>query len=167
VLYYRRKYIGGDYVNFSFDWQYVSHGTPYVTLAELGISFNTPSIDLLEKPKKIDVGFDKANLVIGFKAHDESSFSKGYDFAPRIKSEWVRIGCKDFIRELTKLTNISFKPAKKFVAQKDEQSNIVFISLKDHMVDGRDTESARDLEHQTSSHAPRPDTDERGDEYAL
>lgn len=39
-------------MKFNFDWNCVAAGAPYITISELALGFNLPSISLLGIPKK-------------------------------------------------------------------------------------------------------------------
>jgi hypothetical protein len=114
-------------LGYNFNWSAVSGGAPYVTLSTLGLAFNSVSIEKLGCPDKIIVGFDEEKCVIGIKAYNNSMDIKSYDFADRKKNGWIRIGCRDFMKYLESLTNMSFSPAKKYVAQYDEVEKILLV----------------------------------------
>ncbi len=116
-------------MNFNFDWNCVSSGAPYITISDYALGFNTPSISLLGNPEEVIVGFDAQNMVIGVKKYDGKKNAKSYKFYSRVKNGWVRIGCKDFVKYLSSLTGMVFKPAKRYVAQYDPETQILYISL--------------------------------------
>lgn len=116
-------------MNFNFDWDYVAAGAPYITISELALGFNLPSISMLGNPESVNIGFDDKNMVIGIKKSDDMNDGKSYKFYSRIKNGWVRVGCKDFIKQLTNLTGISFSPAKRYLAKYDEEDKILYISV--------------------------------------
>ena len=98
-------------MKFNFDWNYVAAGAPYITISELALGFNTPSVSLLGNPEEVVVGFDEQTLTIGVKKYDGNENVKAYKFYSRMKNGWVRIGCKDFIKYLSTLTGLQFSPA--------------------------------------------------------
>lgn len=114
-------------MSYNFNWSAVSGGAPYVTLSSLGLAFNSVSIEKLGCPEKIIVGFDEGKCVIGIKRYNNETNIKAYDFADRKKNGWIRIGCRDFMKYLESLTNMSFSPAKKYVAQYDEIEKILIV----------------------------------------
>lgn len=119
-----------DYMSFNFDWNYVSAGAPYVTISELGLAFNTPAISLLNNPAEVVIGFDEKELAIGVKDANGMSEIKPYKFYSRLNHGWIRIGCKDFIKYLSTITGNHFSPAKKYVAQFDQEGKVLYIVLK-------------------------------------
>lgn len=122
-------------MDFNFDWNYVSAGAPYVTVSELGLAFNTPSISLLGNPEDVVVGFDESQMVIGVKDAKSMTDVKSYKFYSRIRTGWVRIGCKDFVKYLSAISGIQFSPAKKFVARYDKEKQILYIIINEKEVE--------------------------------
>lgn len=122
-------------MKFNFDWNYISAGAPYVTISELGLAFNTPSISLLGNPEDVVVGFDVNQMTIGIKDATGLSDVKSYKFFSRIRSGWVRIGCKDFVKYLSAISGIQFSPAKKFVARFDKEEQILYITVDEKEVE--------------------------------
>lgn len=117
---------------FDFNWNAVSGGAPYVTISTISIAFNSVSIDKLDNPEKVIVGFDEKQCAIGVKAYAGEPNIKPYDFAKRVKNGWVRIGCRDFIKYLSALTSIEFYPAKKYVARYDAKERVLFILVNEN-----------------------------------
>lgn len=116
-------------MKYNFNWSAVSGGAPYITISSLGIAFNNVSIDKLNSPEKILVGFDEENCVIGIKAYNGEQGLKPYEFASRVKNGWIRIGCKDFIKYLQSITGIDFTTSKKYVAQYDSETRILTVEV--------------------------------------
>ena len=54
-------------MKFNFDWNCVAAGAPYITISELALGFNLPSISLLGNPEEVVVGFDEKTMTIGVK----------------------------------------------------------------------------------------------------
>ncbi len=120
--------------NYTFDFNFVKSGAPIVTISSLGLSFNRISRTLLKFPSKINVGFDENARVIGIKAHDENSSVANYEFESRVKNEWIRIGCKDFIKYLSSITKIDFTTAKQFIAEYDDLLKMLIVVVdEDHI----------------------------------
>lgn len=135
---------GGDEMKFNFDWNYVAAGAPYITISELALGFNTPSVSLLGNPEEVVVGFDEQTLTIGVKKYDGNENVKAYKFYSRMKNGWVRIGCKDFIKYLSTLTGLQFSPAIRYVAKYDTEEQILYISVRDALQSQRDEEVDED-----------------------
>ena len=118
-------------MKFNFDWNYVAAGAPYITISELALGFNAPSISLLGNPEEVIIGFDDQTMTIGVKKYDGNENVKSYKFSSRMKNGWVRIGCKEFIKYLSSLTGLEFSPAIRYIAKYDEQEEILYISVLD------------------------------------
>lgn len=127
-------------MKFDFDWNYVAAGAPYITISELALAFNTPSISLLGNPEKVAVGFDDKTMTIGIKEYDGNENVKPYKFYSRIKNGWVRIGCKDFVKYLSSLSGLQFNPAIRYVAKFDAEERILYISVLDALQDQKEGE---------------------------
>lgn len=61
-----------------------------------------------------------------------------------MKNGWVRIGCKEFIKYLSSLTGLEFSPAIRYIAQYDEQEEILYISVLDALQSQKDEEVDED-----------------------
>lgn len=67
------------------------------------------------------------------KGEDETSPS--YEFARRIKNDWIRVGAKDFMKYLAKASGIDFlSKSKQFVAEFDlETETLIVVVDEDHL----------------------------------
>ena len=118
-------------MDFNFDWNYVSAGAPYVTVSELSLAINSPAAALIGCPEEVVAGFDQEKLAIGIKSADGMPGVKKYKFASRFVNGWVRIGCKDFLKNLSEIYGISFTPARKYVARLDDEQKVLYILLNE------------------------------------
>ena len=75
-------------MKFNFDWNCVAAGAPYITISELALGFNLPSISLLGNPEEVVVGFDEKTMTIGVKQYDGTENVKSYKFYSRMKNGW-------------------------------------------------------------------------------
>jgi hypothetical protein len=116
-------------MKFNFDWDFVPAGAPYITVSNLGLAFNTPSINLLGSPDRIVVGFDEESMTIGVRKANEAEQEKAYLFDSRIKNGWIRIGCKEFVKYLASISGISFSPAVRYIAKFDKDEAILYITI--------------------------------------
>lgn len=115
---------------FNFDFSYLKNGTPIVTLSSFGIAFNRGAIDSLGGPDQVIIGFDQEHRAIGVRARGSDTTSPYYDFAPRIKNDWVRIGAKDFTKYLSRISGIDFlTKAKQFIADFDEETQMLIVII--------------------------------------
>lgn len=121
-------------MSFTFNWSAISAGAPFVTISALGLAFNSISIAKLGSPDEVMVGFDEQNLAIGVRAYHGEVGVKSYKFASRVKTGWVRIGCKDFIRYLGTLTGNDYSKAHKYVACFDKETDCLIVKLQQENV---------------------------------
>ena len=74
------------------------------------------------------IGFDPEACAIGVRARGENTTSPSYDFARRIKNDWIRIGAKDFVKYLAKVSGIDFlTKAKQFIAEYDPETETLIV----------------------------------------
>ena len=115
-------------MDFCFDFSYLKNGSPIVTLSSLGIAFNRGSVELLGSPKQIIVGYDRQRNAIGVRARGNDQCHPCYDFADRIKHDWVRIGAKDCMAQLNKASGIDFlTKSKQFIPEFDDATQTLII----------------------------------------
>lgn len=120
---------------YDFNFEYIRHGGPVVTLSSLGISFNRGAIDALGNPDQVLLGYDEKQRAIGVRARGEDTTSPFYEFGSRVKNDWVRIGAKDFAKYLSKVSGIDFlTKAKQFIPEFDEETQtLVIVVDEDHL----------------------------------
>lgn len=113
---------------YNFDFSYLKNGSPIVTLSAFGIAFNKGAIETLGTPEQVIIGFDPKACVIGVRARGDDTTSPTYDFARRIKNDWIRIGAKDFMGYLSKVSGIDFlTKSKKFIAEYDSETETLVV----------------------------------------
>ena len=67
---------------------------------------------------------------IGVRARGDDTTSPCYDFAPRVKNDWIRIGAKDFMKHLSRTSKIDFlTKAKQFIAEYDEETQTLIVVI--------------------------------------
>jgi len=117
---------------FDFNWNYVKKGAPFVTISKLGLAFNQISIEFLGTPENIKIGYDSKKKVIGVMPAELNDSSDTFIFKERINvnSGWVRIGCKDFIRYISKETGIDYEnDTQKLIPELLNDNKLLFIQL--------------------------------------
>lgn len=122
-------------MQFNFNWNAVSGGAPYVTIAATTISLNSVSAERIGNPKQVLLGFDEDQLVIGIKPYEDELNTKPFTLMARMKGGWVRLGCKEFIRHLCNISGLDFGVAKKYTASYDGVSNILYVELRQQLRD--------------------------------
>lgn len=132
ILYSKRKMLlkVGDNVAYNFDFYYLKNGSPIVTLSSFGIAFNKGAIESLGVPDQVIIGYDQEQRAIGVRARGEDTTSPCYEFASRVKHDWIRIGAKDFMKYLSRISKIDFlTKAKQFVAEFDEVTQTLIVVI--------------------------------------
>ena len=115
---------------YNFDFSYLKNGAPAVTLSAFGIAFNKGAIESLGTPDQIIIGYDPEQQAIGVRARGDDTTSPCYDFAPRVKNDWIRIGAKDFMKHLSRTSKIDFlTKAKQFIADFDEETQTLIVVI--------------------------------------
>lgn len=115
---------------YNFDFSYLKNGSPIVTLSTFGIAFNKGAIDVLGKPAQVIIGYDQENRAIGVRGRGEDSTIPSYEFASRIKNDWIRIGAKDFMKYLSRTSGIDFlSKSKQFVAEFDDDTQTLIVVI--------------------------------------
>lgn len=122
-------------MDYNFDFTYLKNGSPIVTLSSFGIAFNKGAIESLGTPEQVIIGYDQDAHAIGVRAKDEDSSAPSYDFASRVKNDWIRIGAKDFMKHLSRTSGIDFlEKSKQFIADYDsETQTLVIVVDEEHL----------------------------------
>lgn len=117
-------------MTYNFDFSYLKNGAPAVTLSSFGIAFNKGAIESLGNPDQVIIGYDPEQQAIGVRARGDDTTSPCYDFAPRVKNDWIRIGAKDFMKHLSRTSKIDFlTKAKQFIAEYDEETQTLIVVI--------------------------------------
>ena len=122
-------------MTYNFDFTYLKNGSPIVTLSSFGIAFNKGAIESLGTPEQVIIGYDQDAHAIGVRAKEDNTSAPSYDFASRVKNDWIRIGAKDFMKHLARTSGIDFlEKSKQFVADYDSESQtLVIVVDKEHL----------------------------------
>ena len=120
---------------YNFNFSFPKNGSPIVTLSAFGIAFNKGAIEDLGTPEEIIIGFDQQACAIGVRAKGEDTTSPSYEFARRIKNDWIRVGAKDFMKYLSKTSGIDYlSKSKQFIAEYDpETETLIVVVDEDHL----------------------------------
>ena len=120
---------------YNFDYSYLKNGSPIVTLSSFGIAFNKGAIQSLGTPEQVLIGYDQEAHAIGVRAKGDDTSAPAYEFASRVKNDWIRIGAKDFMKHLSRTSGINFlDKSKQFVADYDSATQtLVIIVDEEHL----------------------------------
>ncbi|HYF82399.1 MAG TPA: hypothetical protein VEB00_05150 [Clostridia bacterium] len=136
-------------MKYSFLWSTPNARAPIITIAPYGITFNSATVELLGKPKRLMIGYDEKSKVVGMKPINDDANSKSFEFIKKERNGYVRIGNKDFIKYLINKKEIDFKIRNtyKYIADWDSDDELLIIDLTNPMDDfdsSNDTESDDD-----------------------
>jgi|Wag4MinimDraft_17_1082658.scaffolds.fasta_scaffold00368_1 hypothetical protein len=111
-------------------WSSQSSGAPIVTIATYGITFNSSTIDLMNKPKRIKMGYSPNSNKVLVKPTNEQD-GKSFEFAAREKKRgYIRIGNKDFVKYIANQSNLPLiKDSIRFPAEWDSQNQLLIVDL--------------------------------------
>ncbi len=110
-------------------------GTPMISMAEYGVTFNRAAVEILGRPWKIMLGFDRTNkhiLVkpISMECKDPEVQSKGLPFAERERDGYVRISSKDFVRFVARYCpELNLSKTVRYLAIWDEGSGLMEVDI--------------------------------------
>ena len=115
--------------NYTFNFNIDTTGMIRVSIMRLGIIFNAETIKALGSPKKINIGLDVKNKVLGIQAAQNNPEIKEYDFV-KGDEKWIRVNCKPIIKAIEDATKQKFdNVAKPFTAKFDQELNMLIVEL--------------------------------------
>ena len=116
-------------MTYNFDFSYLKNGAPAVTLSSFGIAFNKARSNRLAH-RSGDHRLRSGSAGHRVRARGDDTTSPCYDFAPRVKNDWIRIGAKDFMKHLSRTSKIDFlTKAKQFIAEYDEETQTLIVVI--------------------------------------
>lgn len=104
------------------------------TISESNITLNKPAKNLIDYAYSVMIGLDASECKAYIKALDKESVEKGnYNksqlYTVTIKSSYGRISNKGYIKEISKLLNISFDKPKKYYISYNADEHLLEIDL--------------------------------------
>lgn len=117
-----------------FWWTAPVGGLPIVSIAAFGITFSSGAIEMLGRPEAILMGFDEENKALGIKPlHGrETEHPKAFAFMERLRRQnYIRIGCRDFVKVLSNRTGRDFSSTTRFAARWESTENLMIVDLTD------------------------------------
>ena len=117
--------------NYNFNFNIDTTGMIKVSIMRLGLIFNAETIKALGSPKKINIGLDSRNKVLGIKAAENNPSIREYDFVKKGDEKWIRVNSKQLIQAIEESVKCKFEnTAKSFPAKFDENENILIVDLQ-------------------------------------
>ena len=116
--------------NYSFNFNIDTTGMVKVSIMRLGLIFNSETIKALGSPKKINIGLDSKNKVLGIKASEGNPDIKDYDFVKKGDEKWIRLNSKQLVQAIEDAIKCKFdNTAKPFTAKFDEELQMLIVEL--------------------------------------
>ena len=116
--------------NYSFNFNIDTTGMVKVSIMRLGLIFNSETINALGSPKKINIGLDSKNKVLGIKASEGNPDIKDYDFVKKGDEKWIRVNSKQLVQAIEDAIKCKFdNTAKPFTAKFDEELQMLIVEL--------------------------------------
>lgn len=116
--------------NYSFNFNIDTTGMVKVSIMRLGLIFNSETIKALSSPKKINIGLDSKNKVLGIKASEGNPDIKDYDFVKKGDEKWIRVNSKQLVQAIEDAIKCKFdNTAKPFTAKFDEELQMLIVEL--------------------------------------
>ncbi len=116
--------------NYNFNFNIDTTGMIKVSIMRLGLIFNAETIKALGSPKKINIGLDAKNKVLGIKASENIADIKDYDFVKKGNEKWIRINSKPLVKAIEDVLKCKFEnTAKPFTARFDNDSKMLIVDL--------------------------------------
>lgn len=117
-------------VNYSFDFNIDTTGMVKVSIMRLGLIFNAETIKVLGSPKKINIGLDTRNKVLGIQASANNPEIKDYDFVKKGDEKWIRVNSKQLVQAIEEVVKFKFdNAAKSYTARYDTSINMLIVDL--------------------------------------
>lgn len=118
-------------MNFNFRWYKPGIGTPIVSIADYGITFNKAATEEMGNPQRIQIGFDEHQKIIGVRPiYIYEDDKDSLPFAGRERNGFTRVNSKDFIRFIARYCpEIKFDRAVRCLSRWDENAGILLIDL--------------------------------------
>lgn len=115
------------------EWFDPKLGTPSVSIAEYGLTFNKAAVDVMSSPSRVLLGFDHEKKLIVVKplynpSNEEAN--KSFSFAERERSGYVRIASKEFIRFIIRyFPGIEINKTIRCLARWDDKEKMLLVDL--------------------------------------
>ena len=117
-------------VNYSFNFNIDTTGMIKVSIMRLGLIFNAETIKVLGSPKKINIGLDVKNKILGIKAAENNPDIKEYDFVKKGDEKWIRVNSTQIVHAIEDVMKIKFdNTAKSFTAKFNNELNMLIVEL--------------------------------------
>lgn len=118
------------------DWYTPSLGTPIVTIASYGITFNRSAIKELQEAPYVRFGYAKNEKMIVIQPLEEEE--GGVSFAEKKRDRYIRINNKDLIRFITRYFDLKLDKAIRIPAYWNDDLAALIVDLNKAEIDNDD-----------------------------
>jgi len=115
------------------EWFDPKLGTPSVSIAEYGLTFNKAAVEIMSNPSRVLLGFDHEKKIVVVKplyhpSNEETN--KSFSFAERERSGYVRIASKEFIKFIIRyFPGIEINKTIRCLARWDDKEKMLLFDL--------------------------------------
>ncbi len=134
----------------SVQWFDPSLGTPVVSVAKTGLTFNRAAVALLGRPRYVEVGVDgKARVIVVRRAEPEAESgaapARGLAFCrPELETPFVRVVSKDLLRFIAAaIPDFPLGGATKYLARLEPETGNLVVDLRQTVATRRGRKSRR------------------------
>ena len=82
-----------------YNFDYKLNSDLNIKIMKLGLIFNKKDIEVLGRPKKVNIGLDLNNKALGIRAAKDKVF-KEYPFVIKGNEVWLRVNCSKLVKEI-------------------------------------------------------------------
>ena len=116
--------------NYTFNYNIDTTGMVKVSVMRLGLIFNAETIKALGAPKKINIGLDTKNKVLGIRASSGDISVKEYDFVKRGDEKWIRVNSKPLVKAIEGVTKSNYTDKmQSYTASFDDELKMLIVDL--------------------------------------
>lgn len=120
-------------IEFNFDFAIDTKNMATVKVNAQGLIFSKEAIKQLGEPKKVMIGIDEGNVILGIRKSDSSICGKAFNFCTTEQAKkWVRVISKPIAKKIAEITQIDSDKTTTFLAQYDSESEMLLVDLKQH-----------------------------------
>lgn len=123
------------------DWYSPSVGTPIVTIASYGLTFNKAAINELGDTPFIRLGYvrDRNFIVVQPVPTEEPD---AIAFAERRRNDYIRVNSKDFIKFISRYCDLQLEKSIRIPAYWDDELGLLVVDLNKADADSEENDDA-------------------------
>lgn len=118
---------------FNFDFAIDTKNMATVKVHAHSLIFSKEAIKQLGEPKKVMIGIDEENTMLGIRKSDSSICGKAFNFCTTEQAKkWVRVISKPITEKIAEIIQIDLDKTTTFLAQYDSESEMLLVDLRQH-----------------------------------